>query len=93
MTPKTVHAKDVRMPSAARQAVARHEPVQVVSHSQPQYVLLHFEDFELVAPLLERRRAGRPVPLNDLLTEDDFAFLAEESEDDALALSAIGLAD
>jgi hypothetical protein len=65
----------------------------VVSHSQPQYVLLHVEDFELVAPLLERRRAGRPVALNDLLTDDDLAYLAEETDDDAQALSTVGLAE
>lgn len=93
MATMTVQAKDVRVPSDARRAVARHEPVQVVSHSRPQYVLLHIEDFQLVAPLLERRRAGRPVPLNDLLTEDDFAFLSEERDDDALALSTVGIVD
>jgi hypothetical protein len=92
MTTMTLQAKDVRVPSSARQAVARHEPVQVVSHSEPQFVLLHVADFHLVAPLLERRRAGRPVPLNDLLTDDDFAFLEEEREDEAMALSSVGLA-
>jgi hypothetical protein len=92
MTTRTLQAKDVRVPSSARKAVARHEPVQVVAHSEPQFVLLHVEDFELVAPLLERRRAGRPVPLNDLLTEDDFAFLEEEREEDALSLGTVGMA-
>jgi len=90
MTTFTLQAKDIRVPSSARKAVARHEAVQVVAHSEPQFVLLNVEDFELVAPLLERRRAGQPVPLSDLLTEDDFAFLEEEREEDALALNQLG---
>lgn len=36
----TIPANDVRIPPAVREALARNEPVMVVSHGRPNYVIL-----------------------------------------------------
>lgn len=78
-----VPSKDVRLPRQARDAVARHRPVEVRSHDKPAYYVLHADDYALVEALLDRRRNGLPVPVAELLTDDDFEVLAEERELDA----------
>ncbi|MBO0684637.1 MAG: hypothetical protein J2P45_27930 [Candidatus Dormibacteraeota bacterium] len=74
----TVPATQVRIPRQAKDALARHEPVVVLKHDRPSFVLISAEAYSLVAPLLERNRAGRPVPIEDLLTEEDLEVLAPE---------------
>ena len=41
------------------------------------------DDYALVSPMLERHRAGRPISVEKLLTDDDFAIIREESTDAA----------
>jgi len=55
--------------------------VTVVSHKRSQYVILHPDDYAVVAPILERHRAGRPIPVERLLTDDDFAIIRDECSD------------
>lgn len=86
MTTLTVSASTVRVPDEARQAIDDRTPVTVVSYSRPRFVLLHPDDFALVAPLLERAHEGRPIPVEQLLTNDDFEILREEGD------SGLGLA-
>lgn len=83
MTTVNVAASEVRVPEHARAAVAQHRPVCVVSHDRPRYVILHPDDFALLSPMLERHREGRPVPVEQLLTHEDFEVLAEERDADA----------
>lgn len=78
-----VPSREVRMPRQARDAVAKHRPVEVRHHDKPAYYLLHADDYALVEALLDRHRSGLPVPVGDLLTDDDLAVLAEERELDA----------
>lgn len=42
----TVPANDVRIPSAAREALARNEAVMVVSHGRPAYVIVTPDAYE-----------------------------------------------
>ena len=83
MTAVTVPASSVRVPSEAREALNQREAVTVVAHKKSQYVILHPDDYAVVSPILERHRAGRPIPVEKLLTEDDFAIIREESLDAA----------
>lgn len=78
-----VPGREVRLPRQARDAVAKHRPVEVRSHDKAAYYVLHADDFALVEGLLSRHRRGLPVPVADLLTDDDFDVLAEERERDA----------
>lgn len=78
-----VPSKDVRLPRQAREAVAKHRPVEVRSHDKPAYYVLHADDFAVVEALLARHQRGFPVPVGELLTEDDFEVLAEEHALDA----------
>jgi hypothetical protein len=80
MTAVTVAASDVRVPEEARRAVEARRPVQVVAHERPRYVILHPADYAFVSSVLERHHQGRPVPIERLLTDDDFAVLAEDSD-------------
>jgi hypothetical protein len=87
MTTMIIKSADVRVPKEARQAVAEHRPVEVRVHDRAEYVLVNARDFAFVRPMLERRLAGRPVPVEDLLTDDDFEILAaERAADSGLAL-------
>jgi len=54
----TIRAEEVRIPRRAREAVARHEHVLVVSHERPAYVIVHPDD-EAVTSRPARR--GRPL--------------------------------
>lgn len=83
VTTLTINANDVRVPRHAREAVERHDPVEVMKHDALQYVLVHPDDFELVRPMIERYRSGRPVPFDRLLDADDLAFMADDAERDA----------
>lgn len=40
----SIRAEDVRIPREAREAVARHEPVRVLSHGQPAFTIIHPDD-------------------------------------------------
>jgi hypothetical protein len=40
----TVRAEEVRIPRRARQALARHEDVVVLSHDRPTFVIVNSED-------------------------------------------------
>jgi hypothetical protein len=76
MRPVKVRANDVRIPAAARRAVARHEEVVVESHGRPTFVIVHPDD-RRGGP----RRRGRPLrevlamlavaPLPDPVFADD----------------------
>lgn len=81
-----INSREVRVPKQARNAVANHKPVEVLVHDRPEYVLVNARDFALVSPILDRRLAGRPVPVEDVLTDDDFEILAEERAADGIAL-------
>ena len=81
MSAVTVSASQVRVPNEARDAVSRRQAVTVVSHKRSQYVILHPDDYAVVAPILERHRAGRPIPVERLLTDDDFAIIRDECSD------------
>lgn len=78
-----IPSKEVRLPRQARDAVAKHRPVEVRNHDKPAYYVLHADDYALVEALLDRHRSGLPVPVSELLTDDDFEVLAEERELDA----------
>jgi hypothetical protein len=54
----TIRAEEVRIPRRARDAVARHEAVLVVSHDRPAYLIVHPDDRPAgSAPA----RRGRPL--------------------------------
>lgn len=54
----TINAEEVRIPRRAREAVARHEHVLVVSHDRPAFVIIHPDD----DPAGEHAvRRGRPL--------------------------------
>ena len=82
MTPLVVQATEVRIPPRARKAIERHREVRVLAHDTPRYVIMHPDDYALVSPLLERVRRGLPVPITDLLDDDDFALLDEYNRED-----------
>ncbi len=81
MTNLTIPSKNVRVPEQARQAVDNHEDVLVVSRGRARFVLLNAEDYALVSPILEKHRQGQPSPVEALLTADDLAILAEETDE------------
>ncbi|HLI42170.1 MAG TPA: hypothetical protein VKV35_11075 [Streptosporangiaceae bacterium] len=53
-----IRAEDVRIPRLARDAVARHEHVLVVSHDRPAFVIVHPDDDPGGAHAVRR---GRPL--------------------------------
>jgi len=74
----TVPATQVRIPPEAKEALVRDEPVVVVKHERPSFVLISAEAYALVSHLLERYRAGLPIPIEDLLTDEDLQVFALE---------------
>jgi antitoxin (DNA-binding transcriptional repressor) of toxin-antitoxin stability system len=81
---KTIRANDVRIPEAAREALARHEEVVVLNRDRPVYVIVAPEDhLRSSAP----RRRGRPLrealavlsgaPLPDEAFADDLEAVRE----------------
>lgn len=54
----TIKAEEVRIPRRAREAVARHEHVLVVSHDRPTFVIVHPDDDPSGVPAARR---GRPL--------------------------------
>lgn len=58
--------------------MARHVPVEVRNHDKPAYYVLHADDYALVEALLARHQRGLPIPVGQLLTDDDFDIIAEE---------------
>src|SRR5262249_34730314 len=60
----TVPANDVRIPPAAREALARHEAVMVLSHGRPAYVIVSPDAYEVAG-----RRPAPPSPRGRPLSE------------------------
>jgi hypothetical protein len=90
VTPFTINASSVRLPEDARIALDNHRDVQVVAHRRPRYFLINADDYALISPLLDRVRQGTPLPIEDLLDDDDFAIIAElEAEDEGLLFGAL----
>lgn len=54
----TIRAEEVRIPRLAREAVARHEHVLVISHDRPAFVIVHPDDDPSGAHAAPR---GRPL--------------------------------
>ena len=54
----TIKAEEVRIPRLAREAVARHEHVLVISHDRPAFVIVHPDDDPAGAHAVPR---GRPL--------------------------------
>jgi hypothetical protein len=54
----TIKAEEVRIPRAAREAVAHHEEVVVTNRERPAYVIVHPDDHRLTAA---SPRRGRPL--------------------------------
>jgi hypothetical protein len=54
----TINAEEVRIPRRAREAVARHEHVLVVSHDRPAFVIVHPDDDPAGVHAVPR---GRPL--------------------------------
>ena len=50
----------------------------VVKHERPSFVLISAEAYSLVSHLIERHRAGLPIPIEELLTEEDLQVFALE---------------
>jgi PHD/YefM family antitoxin component YafN of YafNO toxin-antitoxin module len=73
-----IPATQVRVPPEAKDALARNEPVVVMKHERPSFVLISADAYALVGHLLDRQRAGQPVPIEDLLTEEDLEVLAPD---------------
>jgi hypothetical protein len=42
----TVDSNNIRIPAAAREALARHHDVVVLNHGRPAYVIVNQEDYE-----------------------------------------------
>jgi PHD/YefM family antitoxin component YafN of YafNO toxin-antitoxin module len=58
----TIPANDVRIPMAAREALARHEEVMVSSHGRPVFVIVNADDYERASrPATPTGRRGRPL--------------------------------
>ncbi len=56
----TITANDVRIPSAAREALAKHEAVMVLSHGRPAYVIVSPDAYEARGrPLAGSASGGR----------------------------------
>lgn len=83
MTTLTVTASELRVPEDVRAALDRRKAVCVEWHNSPRWVLMHAELFALFEPLLERRSQGRPIPIESLLTDEDFAVISQDRTDDA----------
>jgi PHD/YefM family antitoxin component YafN of YafNO toxin-antitoxin module len=78
MSETVISASDVRIPNAGREALARHQAVVVQSHGRPVLYMIHPAEYEAVSGLLERRRRGQPVSVDELLDEEDFTLLRDE---------------
>jgi len=72
-----VDANNVRIPAAAREALAQHREVVVLNHGRPVYVIVHRDDYE---------RAMRSVPSRGRRLAEAFEILASAPlPDDAFA--------
>jgi PHD/YefM family antitoxin component YafN of YafNO toxin-antitoxin module len=78
MSETVISASDVRIPNVGRDAIARHNPVVVQSHGRAVLYMIHPAEYEAVSALLERRRRGQPVAVDELLDDEDFLLLREE---------------
>ncbi len=78
MSEAVISASDVRIPNAGREALARHQPVVVQRHGRAVLYMLHPAEYEAVSGLLERRRRGQPVSVDQLLDDEDFMLLRDE---------------
>ena len=78
MSEIVISASDVRIPNTGREAIANHRSVVVQSHGRAVLYMIHPAEYEAVSGLLERRRRGQPVSVDELLDEEDFLLLREE---------------
>ena len=83
MSTVMVSANDVKVSQSVREAVERRDAVTVVVHKRSRFVVIHPDDYEFVRAMLERRRRGQSVPIEELLTDDDLAVLAMNDDGDA----------
>jgi PHD/YefM family antitoxin component YafN of YafNO toxin-antitoxin module len=75
----TIPANDVRIPSAAREALARHEPVMVLSHGRPAYVIVSPDAYDarrqpLAAPVSRGRRLRDALEILETAPRPDPQF-------------------
>ncbi len=78
MSEMIISASEMRIPNAARVSLTRHQTVVVQSHGHAVLYMIHPAEYEAVSGLLERRRRGQPVSVDELLDEEDFTLLREE---------------
>jgi hypothetical protein len=52
--------------------------VVVMKHERPSFAMISADAYALVGHLLDRQRVGQPVPIEDLLTEEDLEVLAPD---------------
>jgi PHD/YefM family antitoxin component YafN of YafNO toxin-antitoxin module len=57
----TVPANDVRIPTAVREALARHEPVMVLSHGRPAFLIVSPDAYEGRGRPRATPNVGRPL--------------------------------
>ena len=57
----SIHANDVRIPSRARAALARHERVLVLSHGRPAFIIANPDDVEGAGGEYAPALRGRPL--------------------------------
>ncbi|MGH7868311.1 MAG: hypothetical protein ACREP9_11985 [Candidatus Dormibacteraceae bacterium] len=70
-----VRANDVRIPPAARQALARHEQVVVLSHDRPSFVIVHPDDYPTTAVSHRQGRSlGEVIKMLSTAPPPDPAF-------------------
>jgi hypothetical protein len=78
---ETIRAEDVRIPRAAREAVARHEYVVVANRERPAFVLVHPDDVAAATRSPLHVGAVRGRPLREALAE----LMASAQPDPAFA--------
>ena len=76
MDEKSIRMSEFRIPEDFRDAIAHGTPVVATSHNRPMFVALHPDHYAVVETLVDRLRAGKPIPIELRLNEDDFAVLA-----------------
>ena len=85
----TVAANDVRIPSAAREALARNEAVMVVSHGRPAYVIVTPDAYDAgrrTGPAIRGRRLRDVIamlgvgPTPDSQFSDDLEAILESAD-------------
>lgn len=76
-----VKAQEVRLPTAASDALAEGTPVAVTRYGEPVHVVLSQDQFARVAPLLELLDEGATVSPEMLMSREDIALERELADD------------